>query len=123
MYSTRLQYRTNIWAPFIKLCTGKCHISAFVSLLYGRTLHDNSELLREGKDVLDGILNTVIPESDARKAIGHVVQIKGLCAQVISIYLTNTGMYVAVPIFKIHFPSSLLELDGLKKILFVLRTY
>ncbi|KAG2232827.1 hypothetical protein INT48_005695 [Thamnidium elegans] len=57
-----------------------------------KILPDKSKLLRKGKDVLDGILNTVIPESDANKAIGHIVQIKGLCVQVISIYLTATGL-------------------------------
>ncbi|KAG1392849.1 hypothetical protein G6F58_012428 [Rhizopus delemar] len=46
-----------------------------------KILSDKSKLLREGKDVLDRILNTVIPEDDAKNAIGHTIQIKGLCAQ------------------------------------------
>ncbi|OBZ81426.1 hypothetical protein A0J61_10526 [Choanephora cucurbitarum] len=83
-----------------------------------KILHDKSKLLREGKDVLDGILKAVIVEGNAQKAVGHAIQIKGLCAQVISVYLTNTGLYVAIPVFKIYFPISLLHLndfaDGLK---------
>lgn len=85
-----------------------------------KILHDKSKLLREGKDVLDGILKTVIVESSAQKAVGHAIQIKGLCAQVISIYLTNTGLYVAIPVFKIYFPICLRDLsdfiDGLKNV-------
>ncbi|KAG1037115.1 hypothetical protein G6F43_012928 [Rhizopus delemar] len=85
-----------------------------------KILRDKSKLLREGKDVLDGILKAVIVESNAQKAIGHAIQIKGLCAQVISIYLTNTGLYVAIPVFKIYFPICLLHLsdfiDGLKNV-------
>ncbi|CAO3688998.1 unnamed protein product [Rhizopus stolonifer] len=55
----------------------------------------NVKILRKGKDVLDGVLNTVIPEDDAKIAIGHAIQIKGLCVQVISVYLASTGLYVA----------------------------
>lgn len=43
-----------------------------------KVLHDKSKLLREGQDVLDGVLNTVIPKDDAKNAIGHAIQIKGL---------------------------------------------
>ncbi|KAI7852316.1 hypothetical protein BDC45DRAFT_537539 [Circinella umbellata] len=85
-----------------------------------KILHDKSKLLREGKDVLDGILSTVIHEDNAKNVIGHAIQIKGLCAQVISIYLVSTGLYVAKPLFKIYFPMSLLSLgdfhEGLKNI-------
>ncbi|KAG0734665.1 hypothetical protein G6F57_008820 [Rhizopus arrhizus] len=85
-----------------------------------KILSDKSKLLREGKDVLDRILNTVIPEDDAKNAIGHTIQIKGLCAQVISVYLNPTGLYIAKPLFKIYFPASLLDLsdfrEGLKNI-------
>ncbi|KAG1443267.1 hypothetical protein G6F56_010734 [Rhizopus delemar] len=35
-----------------------------------KILNDKSKLLREGKDVLDRILNTVIPGDDAKNAIG-----------------------------------------------------
>ncbi|KAI8879252.1 hypothetical protein K501DRAFT_194012 [Backusella circina FSU 941] len=83
-----------------------------------KILHDKSKLFREGKDALDGILKAMIVESNAQKAIGHIIQIKRLCAQVISVYLTNNGLYVAVTVFKIYFPVSLLHLsdflDGLK---------
>ncbi|EIE89587.1 hypothetical protein G6F46_012804 [Rhizopus delemar] len=85
-----------------------------------KILHDKSKLLWEGKDVLDGILKAVIVESNAQKAVGHAIQIKGLCAQVIFIYSTNTGLYVAIPVFKIYFPVCLLHLsdfiDGLKNV-------
>jgi hypothetical protein len=60
-----------------------------------KILNDKSKLLREGKDVINGLLNTVIPEDDAKIAIGHIIQIKGLCAQVISVYVTSTGLYIA----------------------------
>ncbi|KAI7873350.1 uncharacterized protein EV154DRAFT_430905, partial [Mucor mucedo] len=76
-----------------------------------KILNDESKLLREGKDVLDRILHTVIPDDDAKNAIGHTIQIKGLCAQVISVYLNSNGLYVAKPLFKIHFPASLLLLN------------
>lgn len=75
-----------------------------------KILSDKSKLLREGKDVLDRMLNTVIPEDDAKKTIGHPIQIKGLCAQVISVYLNPTRLYIAKPLFKIYFPASLLDL-------------
>jgi hypothetical protein len=43
-----------------------------------------------------------------------------LCAQVISVRLTDTGLYVAVPMFNIYFPTSLLNLSdfcgGLKNV-------
>ncbi len=69
---------------------------------------------------MDRVLNTVIPEDDAKNAIGHTIQIKGLCAQVISVYLNPTGLYIAKPLFKIYFPASLLDLsdfrEGLKNI-------
>lgn len=75
-----------------------------------KILHDKSKLLREGKDVLDRLLNTVFPETDAQNSLGIALQIKGLAAHVISINLTSTGLYVAKPIFSINFPRSLLEL-------------
>ncbi|KAG2192308.1 hypothetical protein INT47_006424 [Mucor saturninus] len=85
-----------------------------------KILNDKSKLLREGKDVLDLMLHTVIPEDDAKKAIGHTIQIKGLCAHVISVYLNSNGLYIAKPLFKVHFPTSLLDLsdfcEGLKNI-------
>lgn len=80
-----------------------------------KVLHDKSMLLREGKDVLDGLLNTVIPEDDAKNAIGLTIQIKGLCAPVISVFLTSTGIYVAKPMLKIDFPSSLLGVHDFHK--------
>ncbi|KAG2218009.1 hypothetical protein INT45_010806 [Circinella minor] len=73
-----------------------------------KILHDKSKLLREGKKMF------------WTNAIGHVIQIKELCAQVISVYLVSTGLYVAKPLFKIYFPTSLLDLndfrEGLKNI-------
>lgn len=52
---------------------------------------------------MDYILNIDIPEDDVKNAIEHVIQTKGLCAQVIFVYLASTGLYcVAKPLFKVY---------------------
>lgn len=71
-----------------------------------KIMHDKSKRIREGKDVLDNILDIFIPEEEARKAAGYTLQIKGLCAQIIAIHLASSGLYVAKPLFTIYFPVS-----------------
>lgn len=46
-----------------------------------KIMHDKSKRIREGKDVLDNILDVVIPEEEARKDAGYTLQIKGLCVK------------------------------------------
>ncbi|KAI9352379.1 hypothetical protein BD770DRAFT_412645 [Pilaira anomala] len=64
------------------------------------------KILREGKDVLDdGLSTTVFPEDNAKNYAGHALQIKGLCAQAVSLYLASTGLYVAKPVFSNYYSA------------------
>ncbi|CAO3649660.1 unnamed protein product [Cunninghamella blakesleeana] len=73
--------------------------------------HDLGKLLREGKDVLDGMLRLIINEEQASTATAWVIQLCGLQGHVSSIHLTKNGLYVAVPQCKLLFPSSISNID------------
>lgn len=76
-----------------------------------KILHDNSKLIREAKDVLDYMLNTIMTDNNAQKLAGYSLQLKGLSGQFTSTHLTPTGLYVTVPLFKLHVPTSFANLE------------
>ncbi|KAI7856830.1 hypothetical protein BDC45DRAFT_533288 [Circinella umbellata] len=52
-----------------------------------KLFHDLGKLLREGKDVLDGILVCTLEDATAERATGWIIQICGLQGQISSLHL------------------------------------
>ncbi|KAG2219646.1 hypothetical protein INT45_012347, partial [Circinella minor] len=78
-----------------------------------KIFHDLGKLLREGKEVLDGILGCVLDDVTAERASGWIIQICGLQGQISSLHLIRNGLYVAIPQYKLRFPTSISGLESL----------
>lgn len=74
-------------------------------------LHEKPKLLREEKYMLDHFLKAVTNDDDTDTAVGYTVHIKDLPAQDVFIHLTKYGLYVFVPCFEIHIPTSFSNLN------------
>lgn len=74
--------------------------------------HNLGKLVREGKDVLDGMLHAILNNEHANEASAWIIQICGLQGQTSSIHLVSDGLYVAIPQFKLQFPSSISNLHS-----------
>ncbi|KAL9542447.1 hypothetical protein MBANPS3_008605 [Mucor bainieri] len=72
-----------------------------------KLVDDLSKLIRESKDVLDGLMNIVLDDHTANKLESWFLQICGLSAEIGSTHLAFDGLYVAVPQGKLRFPSSI----------------
>ncbi|KAI9491101.1 hypothetical protein BDB00DRAFT_746114, partial [Zychaea mexicana] len=77
-----------------------------------KLFHDLGKLLREGKDVLDGILGCTLEDATAERASGWIIQICGLQGQISSLHLIRKGLYVAIPQYKFGFPTSTSGLES-----------
>lgn len=68
---------------------------------------DHSKLLREGKDILDRLLEMVVERHAAANLKGYFIQLGGTQGQLSSIHLDDeTGIYVAIPQERLLFPAS-----------------
>ncbi|GAA5811609.1 hypothetical protein MFLAVUS_005049 [Mucor flavus] len=70
-----------------------------------KIIEDEGKLLREGKDIVDKSLLTVLLEKSTPHVTGWVIQLSGLTGHIYSIHLAKPGLYVAIPQSAIHFPS------------------
>ncbi|CAO3628966.1 unnamed protein product [Cunninghamella blakesleeana] len=84
---------------------------------------DLSKLVREGKDVLDGLLNIALNQDTAKGLSAWMIQICGLQGQISSLHLSHNGLYVTIPQFKINFPTSVSTLHSFKYSLESLMTF
>ncbi|KAG0183928.1 hypothetical protein DFQ28_000460 [Apophysomyces sp. BC1034] len=66
---------------------------------------DLGKLLREGKDVVDGLLVNTLDEETVCRTGAWIIQIVGLHAEISSLHLAHDGLYVCVPQGKLTFPS------------------
>ncbi|KAG0164538.1 hypothetical protein DFQ28_008362 [Apophysomyces sp. BC1034] len=71
-----------------------------------KTINDNAKLLREGKDILDKLLNTSLEQHAANAMMGVVIQLDGFQGEVSSIHLDQDGLYVALPRQRLQYPRS-----------------
>lgn len=81
---------------------------------------DLSKLIRESKDVLDGLMNIVLDDHTANKLESWLLQICGLSAEIGSTHLASDGLYVVVPQAKLRFPSSIATMGSFVDFLDVL---
>ncbi|KAG2235353.1 hypothetical protein INT48_004972, partial [Thamnidium elegans] len=72
-----------------------------------KLLHDLGKVIRESKDVLDGLLNIVMEDNIAKSLSAWFVQICGLQGEIASVHLAFNGLYVAIPQGKLKFPTSI----------------
>ncbi|KAG1148352.1 hypothetical protein G6F37_005760 [Rhizopus arrhizus] len=72
-----------------------------------KLLQDLGKVIRESKDVLDGLLNIVMEDSIAKSLSAWFVQICGLQGEIASVHLAFNGLYVAVPQEKLKLPTSI----------------
>lgn len=84
---------------------------------------DLSKLIREGKDVLDDLLNIVLDQGTAKELTAWMIHICGFQGQISSIHLPHNGLYVALPQFKFSFPTSVSTLHSFKNSLEYLITF
>ncbi|KAI9321864.1 hypothetical protein BX666DRAFT_2023947 [Dichotomocladium elegans] len=71
-----------------------------------KIIKDNAKLLREGKDILDGLLNISLEQHAANAMMGIVIQLDGFQGAVSSIHLDQDGVYVALPRQRLQYPRS-----------------
>ncbi|ORX45537.1 hypothetical protein DM01DRAFT_1328502 [Hesseltinella vesiculosa] len=71
-----------------------------------KTINDNVKLLREGKDILDNLLNTSLEQQAANSMMGVIIQLDGFQGSVSSIHLDQHGLYVALPRYRLQYPRS-----------------
>ncbi|KAL9551360.1 hypothetical protein MBANPS3_004292 [Mucor bainieri] len=74
--------------------------------------HDETKLLKEGKDVVDGVINR-LHEVDLERVQGRIMQIAGLYGEISCVTLSAPGLYVARPVHKVKMPSDLCLLSPL----------
>ncbi|KAI9484137.1 MAG: hypothetical protein EXX96DRAFT_166402 [Benjaminiella poitrasii] len=85
-----------------------------------KLVDDLSKLIRESKDVLDGLMNIVLDDHTANNLESWFLQICGLSAEIGSTHLAFDGLYVAVPQAKLRFPSSIATMGSFVDFLDVL---
>lgn len=71
-----------------------------------KIINDNAKLLREGKDILDKLLNTSLEQHAANAMMGIVIQLDGFQGAVSSIHLDQDGLYVALPRQRLQYSRS-----------------
>ena len=71
-----------------------------------KTTDDNAKLLREGKDILDNLLNISLEQRAADTMVGIVIQIDGFQGTIASLHLDQDGLYVALPRQRLQYPRS-----------------
>lgn len=76
-----------------------------------KLIHDLGKLVREGKDVLDGLLHIVMDDKVAKDLSAWVIQISALQGEVASTHLAENGAYAAIPQGKLRFPSNLSNME------------
>ncbi|KAI8066915.1 hypothetical protein BC940DRAFT_59722 [Gongronella butleri] len=84
--------------------------------------HDHGKLLREGKDIVDQLLNNVVDSEAAERIKGFVFQLIGTQGAITSLHLDDEeeGLYVAVPQKSISLPRSIHSLRRFEDTLAVL---
>ncbi|KAG1538681.1 hypothetical protein G6F49_012527 [Rhizopus delemar] len=75
-----------------------------------KIINDNAKLLREGKDILDKLLNASLEQHAANAMMGIVIQLDGFQGAVSSIHLDQDGLYVALPRQRLQYPRSIASL-------------
>ncbi|OAC97554.1 hypothetical protein MUCCIDRAFT_168363 [Mucor lusitanicus CBS 277.49] len=68
--------------------------------------HDETKLLKEGKDVVDGVINR-LHEVDLERVQGRIMQTAGLYGEISCVTLSAPGLYVARHVHKVKMPSDL----------------
>ncbi|KAG2223270.1 hypothetical protein INT45_006996 [Circinella minor] len=71
---------------------------------------DECKLIREGKEVVDTLVNIYNGESSDRDPVGYVIQMNGPNAEIASVHLPKPYLYVAVPESKVYIPKSIATL-------------
>ncbi|ORX61925.1 hypothetical protein DM01DRAFT_1331401 [Hesseltinella vesiculosa] len=84
------------------------HTSKMIDIAAPRrqTINDNAKLLREGKDILDNLLNTSFEQQAANAMMGVIIQLDGFQGSMSSIQLDQYGLYVALPRYRLQYPRS-----------------
>lgn len=62
-----------------------------------KVLSDESDLLREGKDVQDGLTIIALGDKSSKECLGMVLQLSAVQGEVSSVHLFDNGSYGAVP--------------------------
>ncbi|ORX49897.1 hypothetical protein DM01DRAFT_1394088 [Hesseltinella vesiculosa] len=73
--------------------------------------HDLGKLMREGKDVLDGLFFSMVGDDDVDKLSAWVIQLFGTQGQLASIHQTKKGLYFGVPRGDLILPTSIATMD------------
>ncbi|KAF7720694.1 hypothetical protein EC973_006480 [Apophysomyces ossiformis] len=76
-----------------------------------KILNDLGKLLREGKDILDGLYHVILDDKVVDSSSAWIIQLYGLQGQISSVHLTNWGLYVGIPRANISFPRSIASLS------------
>ncbi|KAI8889887.1 hypothetical protein K501DRAFT_266671 [Backusella circina FSU 941] len=81
-----------------------------------KLLHDLGKVIKESKDILDGLLNITMEESIAKSLSAWFEQICGLQGEIASVHFVFNGLYVAIPQGKLKFPTIINECNGVARI-------
>lgn len=76
-----------------------------------KLLKDLGKVVRESKDVLDGLLNILMEDNIAKSLSTWFIQVCGLQGEIASVHLASNGLYVAIPQGEIKFPTSIATMN------------
>ncbi|CAO0793254.1 unnamed protein product [Mucor circinelloides] len=93
----------------IDLCAGEISKG---TLNNAKVWHDDSKLIREGKDILNQLYD-LCGNRENNELYSWSIQISGLQCVVSTQHLCSNGLYVSVPRFDFVFPKNLSSLDEL----------
>ncbi|KAG2211113.1 hypothetical protein INT45_009765 [Circinella minor] len=71
---------------------------------------DEGKLIREGKEVVDGLASTLCGRSSDQEFKGWLLQLNGHNGELITIHMISPGLYVSIPQRSLTIPSSLTTL-------------
>ncbi|RCH80036.1 hypothetical protein CU098_006575, partial [Rhizopus stolonifer] len=68
-----------------------------------KIIHGEGKLVREGKDIVDGLVRYCIDFS-IDNLLGMIIQTSGLSGEISSVRIINPQIYIAIPCQKVYIP-------------------